>query len=69
MYRTKEEIEEWKAKGPIVRMRAYMMENGFAEAELDEIEKQATIDIENAVKYAEESPYPSMDTIMDDIYA
>lgn len=69
VYRTKEEIEEWKAKGPIIRMKAYMLENGFTKAELDEIEKQATVDIENAVKYAEDSPYPSMDTIMDDIYA
>jgi len=69
VYRTKEEIEEWKAKGPIVRMRAYMLEHGFTEQELDAIDKQTTIDIENAVKYAEESPYPSLDTIMDDVYA
>ena len=69
VYRTKEEIAQWKAKGPIVRMRAYMLENGFIEAELDAIDKQTTIDIENAVKFAEDSPYPSIETIMDDVYA
>jgi len=68
-YRTKEEIDGWKAKGPILRMRAYMQKNGFTSAELDAIEKQTARDIEDAVKYAEDSPYPSIDTITDDVYA
>ena len=69
VYRTKAEIEEWKKKDPILQLRSYMLAHGFADPELDEIEKQAGIDIESAVEYAQDSPYPSIDTIMDDVYA
>lgn len=70
VYRTKEEIAEWKAKGPIKRMRAYLLENKiYTESEINEIEARAKKTIEDAVKFAENSPYPSIDTIMDDVYA
>lgn len=70
VYRTKEEIASWKEKCPIKRMRAYLENNKIYTAkELDEIEQQATDDIEKAVEFAENSPYPSLDTILDDVYA
>ncbi len=69
-YRTKEEIAEWKSKGPIKRMRAYLLENKVcSEIEVKGIEDKAKQTIEDAVKFAESSPYPSIDTIMDDVYA
>jgi TPP-dependent pyruvate/acetoin dehydrogenase alpha subunit len=69
-YRSKEEIEEWKQKCPIRRMRRYLLENKvFTDAELDEFEQQARIDLDEAVKYAESAPYPKIDTILDDVYA
>ena len=70
VYRTKEEIAEWKAKDPIRRMRAYLIENGmFSEAEIKSVEERAKQSIEDAVEFAQKSPYPSIDTIMDDVYA
>lgn len=70
VYRTKEELAEWKAKGPIKRMRAYLLDNKVCtESEVKAIEDHATQTIEDAVKFAENSPYPSIDTIMDDVYA
>lgn len=70
VYRTKEEIASWKEKCPIKRMRAYLESNKiFTAKELDEIEKQAADDIEKAVEFAQNSPYPSLDTILDDVYA
>jgi len=70
VYRTKEEIAEWKAKDPIKRMRAYLLENGaFSEAEIKSVEEKAKRSIEDAVEFAQKSPYPSIDTIMDDVYA
>lgn len=68
-YRTKQEIEDWKAKDPIVRIREYMRQNGFTEKELDVIDAQTTRDIQNAVAFAKNSPYPDVDTIYDDVYA
>ena len=70
VYRTKAEIEEWKAKCPIKRARQYLLDNKlFTEAEIDALEADAKKQIEDAVKFAENSPYPSIDTIMDDVYA
>ncbi len=70
VYRTKEEIAGWKEKCPIKRFRVYLESNKvFTAAELDEIEKQAKDDIEKAVEFAENSPYPALDTILDDVYA
>lgn len=70
VYRTKEEIASWKEKCPIKHMRAYLESNQIFKAkELDEMEKQASEDMEKAVEFAQNSPYPSLDTIMDDVYA
>lgn len=69
-YRTKEEIAEWKAKDPIKRIRTYLHDNNvLSETELKAIEDRAKKTIEDAVAFAENSPYPSIDTIMEDVYA
>ena len=70
VYRTKEEIEEWKQKDPIKRMKAYLLDKKLVSAEeLEKVEKHAKQIIEDAVVFAQNSPYPSIDTIMDDVYA
>jgi pyruvate dehydrogenase E1 component alpha subunit len=70
VYRTKEEIAAWKEKDPIKKFKKYLIENKlFSEQEIEKLEAQAKGDIETAVKFAEESEYPSLDTIMDDVYA
>ena len=70
VYRTKDEIAQWKAKGPLKRMRQYLLDNQiFGESEIKAIEDRAKQTIEEAVLFAENSPYPSIDTIMDDVYA
>lgn len=70
VYRTKEELEEWKAKGPLKRYKAYLIEKKImSEDEINAVENQARADIESAVKHAEAQPYPSIDTIEDDVYA
>lgn len=70
VYRTKEELAEWKAKGPIKRMKEYLLKNEmFTEKEIEAIDKNAKQTIEDAVVFAENSQYPSIDTIMDDVYA
>jgi pyruvate dehydrogenase E1 component alpha subunit len=70
VYRTKEEINEWKKKCPLKAMRKYLEINSiFSTTELDTIEQQAAEDIEKAVEFAQNSPYPSLDTILEDVYA
>lgn len=70
VYRTKEEIEEWKQKDPIKRLKKHLLENSlFTEEQLGAIEKRAGQTIEDAVAFAETSPHPSVKSILDDVYA
>jgi pyruvate dehydrogenase E1 component alpha subunit len=69
-YRTKEEIAEWERRCPIKQFTSYLEKEKMLTAkELSEVEKKAQEDIEEAVEYAKESPYPSIETIKDDVYA
>ncbi|MPW27283.1 pyruvate dehydrogenase [Alkalibaculum sp. M08DMB] len=69
-YRTKEEVEEWKAKDPIKRLRKYMIENEIAsEEELNKVEENAATALEEAVEFAINSPEPKVETVTDDVYA
>ncbi len=69
-YRTQEEIEEWQRNDPILRFRKLLVAEGlFAEQEIDEIEEAAYAAIESARQFAEESPEPDIETILEGVYA
>ena len=69
VYRTREEVEEWKKRCPIQYMRGYMLEKNLAsEAELDAIEKKARADAEAAAEYALSSLEPDPARVMDDVF-
>jgi len=57
-YRTKEEIAEWKAKNPVIRFKAVLLDHGFTLAEVDAIDEETTRVIDEAVAYAESCPNP-----------
>ena len=70
VYRTKAEIEEWKKKDPIKRMRERLIAEGlFEEKALAAIEEQAAKDIAAAVRFAEESPAPRVEDVLRNVYA
>ena len=70
LYRTKEEINAWKKKCPIKYFRQYLLENNiFSDRQLDEMIEETKKIIEEAVDYAKNSPNPSVETILDDVYA
>ncbi|MCK5248347.1 MAG: thiamine pyrophosphate-dependent dehydrogenase E1 component subunit alpha [Spirochaetaceae bacterium] len=70
VYRTKDEVNEWKLKCPVKRYNKYLLKEGIASAdELAALDSKAAQDIENAVEYAENSPEPQIDNILDDVYA
>jgi len=58
-YRTKEEIAEWKANNPVVRFASVLLDNGFTQEELDNIDAETTRIIDEAVVYAEACPNPT----------
>jgi len=68
-YQPQEEIEEWKRKDPIPRFRERLLEMGvFAEKDAVEIDQEISEEIEEAVRFAEKSPYPSPEEMLDDVY-
>jgi len=56
LYRTKDEVEEWKRRDPLNRSRARLSELGLPEPELEALEADVKAEIEDAVRFAEESP-------------
>lgn len=69
VYRTREEVEEWKKKCPIKYLRGYMLEKGLAsEAELDAVERNAQDAADAAAEYALSSPEPDPAHVLDDVF-
>jgi pyruvate dehydrogenase E1 component alpha subunit len=69
-YRPKMEVDEWLNRDPIRRLKKSLLDNAsLSEAEAAEVEKLAADAVENAVKYAVGSPYPSPDEALKDVYA
>ena len=69
-YRPKEEVEEWLRKDPIKRLREKLLQtNVLAEEEIQRVEEEVSVKIEEAVKFAVESPYPAPEEALEDVYA
>jgi pyruvate dehydrogenase E1 component alpha subunit len=68
-YRSKDELENYKDQDPIEHVRAVLLTNGWAtEAELESIEETIKEQVNESVKFAEESPYPDTDEVYKDVY-
>ncbi|MFN8344231.1 MAG: pyruvate dehydrogenase (acetyl-transferring) E1 component subunit alpha [Spirosomataceae bacterium] len=68
-YRTKEEVEEYKKRDPIEMVKAKILANGMAtEEELAAIDAKVKQQVEEAVKFSEESPWPDPSEIFKDNY-
>ncbi len=68
-YRTKEELEEYKGRDPLLTTKAAILENKYADdAWFAEVEAEVKKVVDDSVKFAEESPYPSVDELYKDIY-
>ena len=68
--RPKEELEYWLERCPLKTYREYLKENSILDEETEQaIEKEVEAEIERAVKFAEESPFPQEEEIFDDVYA
>jgi len=58
-YRTKAEIEEWRARDPIARLEDGLIAKSFADqAAFDEIHRKVGEELIEIVRFAEESPEP-----------
>ncbi|WP_193177430.1 pyruvate dehydrogenase (acetyl-transferring) E1 component subunit alpha [Oricola nitratireducens] len=64
LYRTKEEIAEWRAKGPIVRFQGWLEENGLIEhGDVEKIIADADKEIAEAVAFAEAGEWEPVESL------
>ena len=68
-YRTREEVEQWKTRCPILRLKPALLADGaIEEAELAAIDAEIQELVEDAQRFAETSPWPDPTTATRHVY-
>ncbi|HEV2472523.1 MAG TPA: pyruvate dehydrogenase (acetyl-transferring) E1 component subunit alpha [Chthonomonadales bacterium] len=68
-YRSQEEIESYRKRDPINTFLRWLIEQGLAtEAELDAINGDCQAIVEDSIKFADSSPFPSPDSLYESVY-
>jgi len=68
-YRTKDEVEEWRARDPIATFSKRVTEEGeLDEDDLKRLDAEAMKVVDEAVEFADSSPFPDLASLYDDIY-
>ncbi len=68
-YKPEEEQKEWLAKDPIPRMEEFMIKNEvLTKKELEAIQKEVDEEINEAIEFANNSSYPALESVVEDIY-
>jgi pyruvate dehydrogenase E1 component alpha subunit len=68
-YKTEDEVEEWNKKDPVPRFREKLIKTGvLSEKDADKIDQEMNEELEKAVKFAKESPFPAPEEALEDAY-
>src|SRR5919202_5560023 len=68
-YRTKEEVAQARAsRDPLIKFSAALQQLGVAAEELQRIDDEVKAEVEESVRFGEESPEPGADLLLTDIY-
>jgi pyruvate dehydrogenase E1 component alpha subunit len=68
-YRDKEEVEEYKQRDPIDHVLKVLKEQyGVEDGAIEEINERVKAEVDESVTFAEESPWPSDDELLKDVY-
>jgi len=68
-YRPKEEIEHWMQRDPINNYRAKLIEmKVLTEKQAEDIDKEALAEMDEALKFAQESPFPKPEEALENVY-
>jgi len=61
--------DEWRKLDPIQRIEARMLDQGWAtQSELDDVHSRILREVDEAVAWAENSPYPDAATLLEGVY-
>lgn len=68
-YRTKDEVEGYKQRDPVEVARKVLLDKKFAtEKDIEAIDQKVALQVEESVKFAEESPYPDASEAFTNVY-
>jgi pyruvate dehydrogenase E1 component alpha subunit len=68
-YRKQDEVRRWQGEDPIGKFEQVLNEAGVSREDIERAEKEAEQIIAEAVRFAEESPFPPPEELWSDIYA
>ncbi len=69
-YRDESELDEWKEKDPIPRLEGKLKEMGaLTDEKIQEIKAKLKAELAEAEKFAEESAYPEVSELLEDVYS
>jgi acetoin:2,6-dichlorophenolindophenol oxidoreductase subunit alpha len=69
-YRSQEEIDAWKQRDPLKLFSERLTADfKFKQSEIDAIEEEVIADVEDAVKFAKDSPFPEAASAWTDVFA
>ena len=69
VYRTKEEVEEWRKKDPIAVFRDRLLADGvISEQDVDQMRERVEKRVLDAVAFADASPEPPLESLYDHLY-
>jgi pyruvate dehydrogenase E1 component alpha subunit len=64
-YRSRDELDAWQRRCPLVRLRTAMQQQGTWEnAAMARVEAEVQHEIDAAVRFAQESPYPEVELLL-----
>jgi len=62
-------VDEWRLKDPIIRVEKILIERGIlSEEECRKLETEVRERVEDAIRFAENSPEPAIESIFEDIF-
>jgi pyruvate dehydrogenase E1 component alpha subunit len=68
-YRTKEEVAHWRERDPLPAFGELLVREGvIEESERQRIDERAIARVDDAVEFAEASPFPAPESLYDDVY-
>jgi pyruvate dehydrogenase E1 component alpha subunit len=68
-YRSKDEVEEWRKRDPINVFKARLVDEGLiGDDDFQSMDEEATKRVDESVEFADNSPFPDLDSLYDDIY-
>ena len=65
----KDELKDWLPKDPIARTRSRLLESGLSDEQCRKIETTAEAEVEEAVDFARQSPYPDEREMTEHVWA